>query len=160
MKHPNLQFAFAAILLIAVGTSLRAAEPRTISDLLQQEISFTGKDASLNDVCQQLAKQMSAEHPKLKFEIKLAGQDLQAEGITRNARIRPFELEKQTLSDALTYIVKVANPVPLVMDLTSDQQKLVWVVAADPDDRTREFVLLTSRAAAEKKYVLKEPFVK
>jgi hypothetical protein len=112
-------------------------------------------------VCIELAEQIARKHPKSDFAIKFDGTALQAEGITRNKRVPAFALRGETLADALTHLARAANPEPAVLDLTSDRQKLVWVIAPDPADAKRTVVLFTTRRAAAKKlYPLAAPFVK
>jgi hypothetical protein len=94
------------------------------------------------------------------FSIKIIGDDLKLEGITRNQSIRDFQQENQTVADILTALVRKANPVTTVQDPSEKDQKLVWLVGADPENPSQQAVLITTRtAAATKKYTLPPPFV-
>jgi hypothetical protein len=96
----------------------------------------------------------------LAFAIKIIGGDLEIDGITRNQTIRDFKQENQTVADILTALVRKANPITTVKDPSEADQKLVWVIASDPDSPGKQIVLITTRAAAAaKKYKLPAPFV-
>ena len=59
------------------------------------------------------------------------------------------------VADILTQLVRKANPVTTVKEPSEIDQKLVWLVAPDPDDPASKIVLVTTRAAAtEKKLAL------
>ncbi len=94
------------------------------------------------------------------FAIKIIGDDLKIDGITRNQSIRDFKQENQTVADVLTALVRKANPVTTVKDPSETDQKLIWVIGPDPDDASKQIVLVTTRAAAAtKKYTLPDVFV-
>src|SRR4029077_7734062 len=93
------------------------------------------------------------------FAIKIIGDDLKLDGITRNQSIRDFKQENQTVADILTALVRKANPVTTVKDSSEKDQKLVWLIGPDPDSPAKQVVLITTRnAAATKKYTLPPPF--
>jgi hypothetical protein len=94
------------------------------------------------------------------FEIKIIGDDLKLDGITRNQTIRDFKQENQTVADILTALVRKANPVTTVKDPFETDQKLVWLIGPDPDSPGKQAVLITTRNAAKtKKYTLPPVFV-
>ena len=94
------------------------------------------------------------------FAIKLLGDDLKLDGITRNQSVRDFKQENQTVADILTALVRKANPVTTVKDPSETDQKLIWVIGPDPDSPGKQVVLITTRnAATVKKYTLPPPFV-
>ena len=52
-----------------------------------------------------------------------------------------------------------ANPVTTVQASSEPDQKLIWVIAANPDDPNHEAVLITTRRAAQQKgYALPRVF--
>ncbi len=94
------------------------------------------------------------------FAIKIIGDDLKLDGITRNQSIRDFKQENQTVADILTALVRKANPVTTVKDPSETDQKLVWLIGPDPDNPAKQVVLVTTRNAAKtKKYTLPPVFV-
>ena len=121
-------------------------------DLLQQSLEFAVRDLSteIND---------GQTGPQFEFRIKIAGADLEADGITRNQQIRGFHVQQKSVAETLTALLMKANPTA-VSDPSSPEQKLVWVVnqgATGPD--VFQGVLVTTRRAAEKKgYDLPSPF--
>jgi hypothetical protein len=53
-----------------------------------------------------------------------------------------------------------ANPVTTVKDPSETDQKLVWLIAPDPNEAGKEVVLITTRTAAlVNKYTLPAQFV-
>jgi hypothetical protein len=85
------------------------------------------------------------------LRINIMGTDLQQEGITRNQQIEDFREDSKKVADLLTRIVVKANPVKTVRRASEAEQKLVWVVAPDPDDPNQRALLITTRSAAERK---------
>ena len=51
-----------------------------------------------------------------------------------------------------------ANPVTTVKSPSEQDQKLLWVVAPDPDDASRSVVLVTTRQVAARQYTLPSVF--
>lgn len=94
------------------------------------------------------------------FAIRILGDDLQLDGITRNQTVRDFNKEG-TISEILTALVMKANPVTTVKTPDEADQKLLWVVGPDPDNPAKQMILVTTRAAAaKKKYTLPPAFQK
>jgi hypothetical protein len=101
-----------------------------------------------------------AKGAPFEFEIKIIGPDLEKDGITRNQTVRDFDQKDKPVSDILTALVMKANPITTVKDPSEADQKLIWVIAADPDNAARKIILITTRAAAAaNKYTLPAPFV-
>jgi eukaryotic-like serine/threonine-protein kinase len=143
----------------AVATS---AGPKTIADALQWKTSYSFDNQSLEFAMRDLADDVKGnlKNAPFEFSIKIIGGDLEKDGITRNQSVRDFKQESQTVADILTALVRKANPVTTVKDPSEKDQKLVWVIGPDPDDPTKQAVLITTRtAAATKKYTLPEVFV-
>jgi hypothetical protein len=144
------------------GTSAAAAGPKTIADALQMKTSYTFDNQSLEFAMRDLADDVKSNLKGAPFEfaIKIIGDDLKLDGITRNQSIRDFKQENQTVADILTALVRKANPVTTVQDPSEKDQKLIWVIGPDPDNPSKESVLITTRAAAAtKKYTLPAVFV-
>ena len=93
------------------------------------------------------------------FEIKLLGNDLLTEGITKNQRPGEFDMQQKTLSEILTEIMIRANPNKDITGPADPNCKLVWVVGPDPDNPDQNIILVTTRgAAATKSYELPAVF--
>jgi len=139
-----------------------AAGPKTLADALQIKTSFSFDSQSLEFAMRDLAEEIKSNLKGAPFEfaIKILGDDLKLEGITRNQSIRDFKQENQTVADILTALVRKANPVTTVKDPSEIDQKLVWLIGPDPDEAAKQAVLITTRvAAATKKYTLPTVFV-
>ena len=93
------------------------------------------------------------------FKIKLLGNDLLAEGITKNQRPGEFDLKQKTLAEILTEIMIRANPNKDISGAQDPNCKLIWVVGPDPDQPDQKIILITTRAAAaDKAYRLPSVF--
>jgi hypothetical protein len=115
---------------------------------------------SLEFAIQDIAKDVNETLKGLPFEfkIKIMGEDLQLDGITRNQTVRDFMHKNKPVADILTAMVMKANA-PNVPDPSNPGQKLLWVIDKDPENPAKPIVLVTTRAAAEKrKYTLPMPF--
>jgi hypothetical protein len=144
-----------------VATAPASTAPKTLADALLLKTSYTFDNQSLEFAMRDLAAdvQSNLKGAAFEFGIKIIGPDLQTDGITRNQSIRDFKQENQTVADILTALVLKANPIPGKAASDKDQ-KLLWVVGPDPDNATKQTVLITTRAAAaNKKYTLPAPFV-
>jgi len=139
----TLSAAIVACCLLA-----RADDKASIQDVLATKMTFEAED-SLEQVLIGLAAKVNADHPE--FRIKLIGDDLKLEGITRNQRIRGLKLKDKTVADVLTAIVLKGDPNSRGKGPGDPGLKLVWVVAADPSEPKRQIVLVTTRAGAKKR---------
>lgn len=147
---------------VAASSPSAAPGPMTLAEALQLRTSFSFDSQSLEFAMRDLADEVKGNLKGAPFEfaIKIIGDDLKLEGITRNQTIRDFKQENQTIADILTALVRKANPVTTVTDPKETDQKLVWVIGPDPDSLENQVVLITTRsAAASKKYALAAPFV-
>ncbi len=83
------------------------------------------------------------------LRVVLDGDAFEKAGITRNQQLRDFRIDGQAVRVALTEIAKRGNPVTTVTDTRHDDQKLIWVVVAEPDNPQRSMISLTTRTAAQ-----------
>ncbi len=145
------------VVVVASGPPM----PKTIEEVLESKISISFDQDSLEFSMQNVAAIVKEKYPKLPFdfEIKILGDDLKIDGITRNQQIRDFNQKDASVADVLVALVRKANPVTTVKDPSELDQKLVWVVGPDPADASRQIVLITTRQASENKsYTLPKPF--
>ena len=136
--------------------------PKSIEELLKlpRNLNVT-TNPDLNILLADLQGEITDEFGKLPFpfEIKLLGNDLLVEGITKNQRPGEFNIQQKTLSEILTEIMIRANPTKDITGAADPNCKLVWVVGPDPDNPERQIILVTTRgAAATKSYTLPPPF--
>lgn len=134
----------------------------TIEQLLATKFSVEFTQESLEMASQTVEDQFNSTTPtgSLPMNIILIGSDLQLEGITQNQQIRNFEHSDSTLQTVLDDLVRRANPDQTATELYQDAQKLLWVVAPDPSDQSKQAVLITVRSQAKKKnYNLPPQFV-
>jgi hypothetical protein len=119
-------------------------------------------DASnLEVVMQDIVEDVHNTYPQLPFEfdIKIVGEDLLKDGITRNQPIKDFAVENVPISEVLTAITMRCNPITTVKKPGEKDQKLVWVIGDDPGPAERRIVLITSRdGAANRKIELPAVF--
>ncbi|MEC9095656.1 MAG: hypothetical protein VX776_03430 [Planctomycetota bacterium] len=144
------------------GIPTNTTTPQTIEELLKTPMSVDIPQQDLNLAIADIVKDVRSSIRGLPFEfdIKIDGNDLMDEGITRNQAIRDFVMEDKPLEEVLTGIVRKANPVTTVQSPTEKDQKLVWLIADDPVKAGNKIILLTTRKAAEsKQYTLPSVFV-
>ena len=134
--------------------------PRTIEEVLAAKISLRFDQESLESAMQSVVQEVQSTYPDspAKFAVRILGDDLKLDGITRNQQIRAFAQENKTVGEVLTALVMRANPVTTVRSPSEQDQKLLWVVAPDPDDASRSVVLVTTRQVAAGKYTLSNVF--
>jgi eukaryotic-like serine/threonine-protein kinase len=155
------------LLASAPGAAVAAVGPtepegaKTIEEVLALKTSMSFGSQSLEFAMRDIADDVRANLLKgspVEFDIKLIGKDMEKDGITRNQSITDFKQEDKTVAEVLTAMVMKANT-PNQTDPSRPDQKLIWVVAPDPDKPARQIVLITTRAAAEReKYKLPAPF--
>jgi serine/threonine protein kinase len=148
--------------VVSTASAVPAAGPKTIEDALQLKTTYTFAQLSLEVAMRDLAEDVKGNTKGAPFEfaIKILGDDLKLEGITRNQSIRDFNQDNQTVADILTALVRKANPVTTVKDPSETDQKLVWLIGPDPDNPGKKIILITTRTAANtKKFTLPAPFV-
>ena len=75
----------------------------------------------------------------------------------KNQRINDFNKQGESLAKILTAMVLMADSKG--DDPTIEKQRLLWVVAPDPDNPSNKIVLITTRKAAEQRYTIPEIFL-
>ena len=143
------------------GQPSKAKTPKTIEQLVDSKMSMMFDQMPLDLSLQDLESIVRDEHPDLSFPfaIRILGGDLQLEGITQNQQIVGFKQQDTTLGEILTAIVMKANPITTVKKPTEEDQKLVWVIGPDPEDKAKKIILITTRKAAkQKKFTLPKVF--
>ncbi|MFO1065792.1 MAG: hypothetical protein U0892_18170 [Pirellulales bacterium] len=153
----------ATIAAVTAGpaTTTPAAKPLTGEDILDRKIKVIIDQQGIEVVLQLIGEQamegLPAGSAKVRFE--LDGPAFQRGGITRNQQIRDFKIDNLPVRAALTELAKRGNPEPGITDLTSDGQKLLWLLMDDPSGNGEKILSLTSRdAATEKKLKLPPEF--
>jgi hypothetical protein len=144
------------------GAVVADAVPKSLAELLAWKTSFEVPQNDLNLVMADLEQEVKGSFPGLgfAFSIKIIGKDLEADGITRNQKIVDFKEQEKPLADILTGLVRKANPDPSAKSAADPAQKLVWLIAPDPDKLDQQVILITTRKAAEtKNYQLPAAFL-
>jgi hypothetical protein len=140
---------------VAGGATAPAVQPLTPEEILARPIKVVidqqGIEVVLESIGEQAADGLPPGTQPLRFE--LDGAAFERGGITRNQQIRDFRVENQPARAALTELARRGNPEAGVTDLTSDGQKLLWVVMDDPQRPGQSMVSLTSREAALQKQI-------
>jgi hypothetical protein len=136
---------------VAVEAAAPAATAKTIEDALNLKTSYSFDSQSLEFAMRDLADDAKTNLLKgspVEFEIKIIGDDLKLDGITRNQTVRDFKQDNKTIAEILTALVMKATSAKAASD---PDQKLIWVVGPDPDNASKQIVLITTRQMAEKK---------
>ncbi len=153
--------AFGAELLIASSPGVAVTVPiktpspfKSVDEVLAKFRTKIAFDANtLEFAMQDIAKDVNDNIRGLPFEfkIKIMGDHLLLDGITRNQTVRNFSQSDKTVAEILTALAFKANPITTVQDPSEPDQKLIWVVAENPDQPGQQVVLITTRQMAEKK---------
>ena len=115
--------------------------PRSLREKLQQVTSLSFPKDTLERALEILAEE-------LEVEIRIAGGDLQLEGITKNQSFA-INLRHKTAEKILQAIMSQANPDRTAESLADPKQKLVYVLQ-NPDS-PQGVVVVTTRTAVEKR---------
>lgn len=145
---------------VAVATPNKGG-PQSIEEVLAHKFSVDIPQNDLELAVKDIVDDVRGTLSSLPFEfnIKIIGPELKLEGITRNQAVRDFKVTDKPLSEILTGMVSKANPDPSVKDPSEPAQKLIWVIAEDPDKAGNRIILITTRKdAMEEKYTLPKPF--
>ena len=135
--------------------------PQSIDEVLAHKFSVDIPQNDLELAVKDIVDDVRGTLSSLPFEfnIKIVGPELKLEGITRNQAVRDFKATDKPLSEILTGMVSKANPDPSVKDPSQPAQKLIWVIADNPDKAGNRIILITTRKdAEEEKYSLPKPF--
>ena len=102
------------------------AAPQTLEDVSESPMSVDIPQQDLNLAIADIEMDVKNSNRGLPFEfvIKIDGNDLMDEGITRNQAIRDFVMENKPLEEILTGIVMKANPVTTVQSPTEKIKNL------------------------------------
>jgi hypothetical protein len=134
---------------------LTAADADKLEDALAEPVSIKIDQASLEMCLQAVEKKVraarrqndSASHPD--FTIKILGDDLKREGVTRNQSIRNFEVTDKPAAEVLTDLVLRGYPSSDVTGPSDPRLKLIWIVGPHPDDADKLAILITTREGAK-----------
>jgi serine/threonine protein kinase len=145
-----------------LASTTKLKTPQSLEELLsiRRDLNIANPP-DLNVLLKDIREEISDQYLDLPFEfnIRIAGTDLQKEGITQNQRPGPLEISNQSVSDILTQVMVSANPNREINGASDPNCKLVWVVTEEVDSPDVKFVLITTRAAAAQNgYVLPEAF--
>ncbi|MFT5526866.1 MAG: hypothetical protein ACI9G1_001510 [Pirellulaceae bacterium] len=157
---------FGTELVLSSGQGAVAAPPvptepkvTNLAEALKVKMSISFDQDSLEFSMANVVREVSESVPDLPFEfrIKIIGDDLKLDGITRNQQIRDFRELNQSVADVLTSLVHKANPTRTTA-VSEEAQKLLWVTGPDPVDG-KEIVLITTRQVATQNDKYKIPDV-
>ena len=136
--------------------------PQTLEELLATRRNLTiANPPDLNVLLKNIQEEVSDQYLEMpfKFNIQIAGTDLQKDGITQNQRPGALRIVDKSLSEILTQVMVSANPNREISGAADPNCKLVWVTAKD-EESGESIVLITTRsAAAQKSLQLPDAFV-
>lgn len=166
MAAHNLIGASELVASFSPGTSRFAVAadngPQTIEELLavKRDLNILNPP-DLNLLIADIESEINDDFRGMpfKFRIRLLGEDLEKDGITKNQRPGELKFQQQPLSQILTQIMTGANPDKNITGPSDPNCKLIWVIAEDPEAPGEKAVLITTRvAAADKSYNLPDAF--
>jgi serine/threonine protein kinase len=146
-----------------VASSNKPQTPQTLEELLAAPRNLSiANPPDLNVLLKNIRGEVADQYLDLpfEFEIRIAGTDLQKDGITQNQRPGPLQIENRSLSEILTQVMVSANPNREITGASDPNCKLVWVVTEDDETPEKKYVLVTTRTAVtEKGLTLPDAFV-
>lgn len=153
----NLAFASEMLLAspqgapVASRTETSETGPSTLEEVMRERMSLRFDQLALEAALAAIVSDIRESYPRLPFEfdVKIVGEDFEKGGITRNQQVVNFDQRDATVEEVLTALVQRANPITTVRSPSEPDQKLIWVLAPDPDRPSRTIVLLTTREGAE-----------
>ncbi len=158
----ELAMAFEPVSVSGIAATEKEETPATLRELLASKRDLkVANPPDLNVLLQEIRSEVLDQYPQLSFEfnIRIAGADLQMDGITQNQRPAALEIVDKSLSDILTSIMVAANPNRNITGANDPDCKLIWVVTDDPEGGEQQVILVTTRDAARKNnYVLPAAF--
>lgn len=160
----NLAFGTSMALDATPGAAVAAGPskptgPKTLEELLARKMTLSFDQKSLEFSMRDVETDMKDTFPNLPFDfkVKIIGGDLEKDGITRNQQVRDINVRDKAVSEVLTTICVTAAATGKAPN--SPEQKLIWVIGPDPEDASKQIVLITTRnAAAAKNYTLPAVF--
>ncbi|WP_254513449.1 hypothetical protein [Anatilimnocola floriformis] len=148
MSRFGIQRTLWLLVVLGLAGSALSAEPTPLEKVLTKKISFNAGTGAKEFAFRDLADDVQKFEPT--FAIEIRDKDFLNEGFTRvNHRLERRYVD-QTVAEILTALVLRENPIPKVKPHDPDQ-KIVWVIAADPADPAKQIILITTRAAAKKR---------
>jgi hypothetical protein len=135
---------------VVVATGPEKTQPKTFAEALQLKTTYSFDSQSVEFAMRDLAIDVNDQLKggPLQFNIKLMGEDLEKDGVTRNMTITGFRQENATIADILTALLLKTST---AKGPTDPDLKPIWVIADDPDSPGKQTVLITTRAAAAAK---------
>ncbi len=124
--------------------------PLTVQQYLARPVTVSFAQEPIEVAWQMIGEEANDQLPAgtatMRFE--LDGDAFELAGITRNQQLRDFDMRNRPLREVLTQVTKMGNPVTTVTDTRDADQKLIWVIKADPQATGQSMISLTTRAAA------------
>ena len=164
VSNMYLPSKFASNLMIASWTGLQdaatirgqlatgstpAAKPLTLEEYLARPINVSFDQEPIENalavIVEEANDRLPEGTPTLGF--LLDGDAFEAGGITRNQQLRDFKHDNKSVRSALTQVAIMGNTTPGA-ELSSPDQKLIWVVADDPASPGKKRIVLMTKTAA------------
>lgn len=122
-----------------------APAPDTIAERLSRKVTLQSRQTDLALALQDVERQIGVP-------IRIVGEDLKFDGITKHQRLS-MDVRDVEAESVLAEIVKLANPVRGLKSVADVDQKLVYVI----DDKNGE-ILITIRSRADSRGTLPTVF--
>ena len=138
--------------VVEAKPAMPAMPALTAEELLDVNFSVSFDQESLEFAVSMIRDEFTRSVPEgsIPPTITILGGDLEKSGITQNQQIRNFQMREKPLREALSELVRQANPDKTVASLADEKQALVWVI--DPTSTTDSpKILITTRPSAEAK---------
>jgi len=143
---------------VAATTESKPITSLTVEQLLDTHLSVSFDQESLQFAVAVIRDEFARSLPAGSKPpvLTIIGGDLEKLGITQNQQIRNFKIQDKPLRDALSELVRQANPDKSVTSLTDAKQTLVWVVESSAATPTIQ--ISTRPAAMANKFKLSKEF--
>jgi len=144
---------------VAVTTAAKPMTTLTVEQMLDTHLSVSFDQESLQFAVAVIRDEFARSLPAgfTPPVLTIIGSDLEKLGITQNQQIRNFKIQDKPLRDALSELVRQANPDKSVTSLTDEKQTLVWVVESSAATPTIQ--ISTRPAAKANKFKLSNEFI-
>jgi hypothetical protein len=155
-----LALSSPATAAVAVSEEPMASEPFTIMQMIDHPMSVSFDQESLEFAVTAIRDEFVRSLPQgsVPPTITIIGGDLEKMGITQNQQIRNFQMRQKPLRDALSELVRQANPDKSATGLNDEKQSLVWVVDSTAAADKPTILITTRQGVAEKKLTLSKEF--